>query len=43
MDPRYKKVSLSDEEFIGRAVLWQLFLMEQTGKDKGMGARYYLL
>lgn len=42
MDPRYEKVSLAGEEFIGKAVLWQLFLMEQTG-NKGMRARYNLL
>lgn len=36
MDPRYEKVSFPVEEFIVRAVLWQLFLMEQTGKDKGI-------
>jgi hypothetical protein len=43
MDPRYEKVSFPGEEFIGRAVLWQLFLMEQTRKDKGIRARYNLL
>lgn len=43
MDPRYEKVSLPGEEFIGRAVLWQLFLMEQTEKDKGIRAGYNLL
>lgn len=43
MDSRYEKVSLPGEEFIGRAVLGQLFLMEQTGKDKGIRARYNLL
>lgn len=39
MDPRYEKVSIPGEGFIGRAVLWQLFLMERTGKDKGIRAR----
>jgi hypothetical protein len=43
MDPRYKKVSLPGEEFIGKAVFWQLLLMEQTGKDKGIRAGYNLL
>lgn len=43
MDPRYEKVSIPGEGFIGRAVLWQLFLMEQTRKDKGIRARYNLL
>ncbi len=28
MDPRYEKVSLAGEEFIGKAVLWQLFCMK---------------
>lgn len=32
MDPRYEKVSLPGEEIIGRAVLWQLFLMGRQGR-----------
>jgi hypothetical protein len=43
MDPRYKKVSLPGEEFIEKAVFWQLFLMEQTEKDKEIRAGYNLL
>lgn len=39
MGPRYEKVSIPSEGFIGRAVLWQLFLMERIGKDKGIRAR----
>lgn len=33
MDPGYEKVSLAGEEFIGKAVLWQLFLMEQGNES----------
>ncbi len=37
MDPRFEKVSIVGERFIQRAVLRQLFLMEQTGQVNGNG------